>query len=138
QMYFGALEKVGVDAVGGGVRAEPRQGCARRFLHYFAQLSRKRQRAGTRHPRCLDKEHLATRRCPRQPDRDAWLLRPLLHLLVEKSRRAQELDDDLGGDVQRGLVAFSAPPRGFAEQRTNFALQISDAGFARISPDDQP
>ena len=48
-----------------------------------------------RHPRRLDEQHLAADRRPRQADRDARILRALLHLLVEEPRRAEHLDHDV-------------------------------------------
>ena len=92
QVDLGVLEEVRIGAVGRRVRAEPRQRGARRLLHHVAELAGQRQRAGARHPRRLDEQHVAAGRRPRQADRHARLLGPLLHLLVEERRRAEHLD----------------------------------------------
>ena len=44
--------------------------------------------------------------------------------------------DDFGRDGDRRLVAFRAPPRGLAAERADFALEIPDAGLARVAAND--
>ncbi len=49
-MDLRVLEEIGIGAVGGGVRAEPRQSGPGRFLHHVAELPGDRERARARHP----------------------------------------------------------------------------------------
>ena len=132
-VHLGVLEEVRIDAVLLRVRAEPRQRGARRLLHDVAELAGQGQRAGAGHPRRFDEQHFAAGRRPRQADRDARILGALLHLLVEELRRAEHLDDDVRRDLDRRLVAFRAPPRDLAAERADLALEVADAGLARVA-----
>jgi hypothetical protein len=62
----------------------------------------------------------------------------LAHLLVEEDRRSEHLFDDLRRDGERLLVALGAAPRRLAAQRADLAIEIADAGLARIAADHRP
>jgi hypothetical protein len=66
------------------------------------------------------------------------LLRALFHLLVEEMRRAEQLDDDVSGDVERGFVPFGAAARGLAAQRTNLAFEVANTSLSRVTANHQP
>ena len=132
-VHLGVLEEVGVDAVLAALRPEPRERRPRRLLHHLAELTGERQRAVAGHARRLDEEHVAAGRRPGQADRDARILGALLHLLVEEPRRAEHLDDHVGRDGDRRLVALGAPPRRLPAQRADLALEVSHAGLARVA-----
>ena len=92
--------------------------------------------AAALHARRLDEQHFAAGRRPGQTDRDARILRAVLDLLVEEARRAEHLDDDLGRDDDLGLVPFGAAARHLAAERADLALEVADAGLARVAADD--
>ena len=117
------------------MRPQPRQRGPRRLFHHVAELTGQRQRAGARHARRLHEEHFAADRRPCEADGHARILRTLLHLLVEKPRRAEHLDHHVPRDLDRRFVAFGAPARHLAAERADLALEVADAGLAGVAAD---
>jgi hypothetical protein len=66
----------------------------------------------------------------------AWLLRPLLHLLVHERRSAKHVHHDCGSHRQRGEVSLRATTRRLAADGCDFAFEIPHPGFARVPADD--
>src|SRR4030095_10347850 len=96
-------------------------------------MSRQGERAGPLHAGRFDEQHLSADRRPRHADGDARILRALLDLLVEKTRRAEQLDDSVARELDRLLMSLGAASRDLPYQRRDLALEIADTRLARVA-----
>ena len=120
------------------VATHPGERGLRGLAHDLAELPGDGQPAGARHRRRLDEEHLAAHRRPRQAGGDPRDLRAPA-LLGEYPPRAQMLPRPLGrnGDLALGL-ALGDLACDLAADRADLALEVADAGLARVLVDDRP
>ena len=132
-----SLKKSGSMPYAAGVRADPRQRRPRRLLHHVAELAGERQRRRRR--ACASPRRTARRRRPastpgRWPRR-ACAVRSSTSSSRKRGAPSIVVHRRRGVSVDRRLVAFGAAPRDLAAERADLALEVADAGFARVAAD---
>src|SRR5207244_1790059 len=86
----------------------------------------------------FDEQHVAAYWGPGESYRDTWTARTLRHLGVgAEARSSQVLFNKLRGDLRLLARAFRDAPRLLAADGADLALQIANAGFARVPPDEK-
>src|ERR1019366_6362260 len=111
-------------------------GSLRRLLHHVTQLTGERELAFAVYRGDFRGENRAADLCPRQA-RDQADFTALVSLAVAELHNAQMLGDISRGEFHRVLVALlDHLARDFAADVADLALEIADAGFARVIAND--
>src|SRR5260370_13739972 len=130
-------EKVWIDAVALAVRARPGERRGHRFLHDFAEMPGHGELLAAAHARRFDENDVAAYRRPNEPDGHSGSLDAFLDLLLRaKFRHAQEFADHFRRYDHLFHLAFGDPPRLFARDGSDFALQVAHACLTREAVDD--
>src|SRR5690606_36046391 len=91
-----------------------------------------------RHLARLDEQDVAADRRPCEARRNTRHARAKLRLALE-TRRAEDRGDVMRGiDMDRRLRALGDPHRYVTQHAADLALEIADAGLARVAADDRP
>ena len=136
-MHVEAAVEVLGDAELLGARAHVAHRRLRRLLHHVAELAGERQPAAAGHQRRFGDQNLAADFGPGQAGGDADLVL-LFGQRRAIARHAEVLRDLLGGDLFGGLGAVDDDlARDLAADRVDLALEVADAGFARVALDDR-
>src|SRR5438105_3928608 len=86
----------------------------------------------------LDEKNVASHRRPRQADDDTGPFHALFNFFLElKFGGEQQFRDHVTGDDEFGVLAFQGAARMFAADAGDLALEIANAGFPRVMPDDE-
>src|SRR5215472_12989142 len=120
------------------IRADPGQRRLHRLLHDLADLAGHREPALSFHLVGFNEQDVASGRRPSQANGNARPLGALGDLGIDADLdSAQKLLDHLAGDHQLFGLALGDPARLLAAYRSDVALQIAHAGFARVMPADE-
>ena len=113
---------------------DPRKRRLHRLLHDITQMTGKGKRPLAVHDGCFDMQDLTADRSPGKTGHQADLV--LLRLRFTDELRRAEILADIGGiDHETPLIPFGNLPGDFAADAADFALQISEPGFAGIAGD---
>ena len=120
-----------------GAALDQGQRSLRALAHHVAKLAGEDQAALARHARGLDEQDVAADRRPGQASRDAGHAGPHRDFVLEA--RLPEERQDRSVPITTVLdAAFGDLHGGMAQRLADLALEIADAGLARVAVDDQP
>src|ERR1700693_30654 len=129
-------EEIRIDAVTLRVRPHPTERRAHRFLHHLAQVPGHGELLPAARLAGFDENDVAAYRGPNQAHRNSRFGYPLFHFLFDSNFLYSErfANHFWSNDMLFGLT-FGDAPSLLAHERSNFALEVSHAGFSRVMSD---
>ena len=132
-MYVQILGEVLLQPQRGGVRTYPGKRSLHGLLHDLADLAGHLEAALAFHPVGFDEQHIATSRCPGQPNCHTRATSALSQLGIHADLdAAKELLDDRAINDQRARLAFRDAPCLLTAYGADQLFQLADACFSCV------